>query len=30
MNLAKLTKEIIKLADSYKVSELWFNEQASK
>jgi hypothetical protein len=28
--LAKLTKEIIKLADTYKVPELRFDEQASK
>jgi hypothetical protein len=30
LSLAKLTKEIIKLADTYKVPELKFNEQASK
>jgi hypothetical protein len=29
-SLAKLTKELIKLADSYKVPELKFDEQASK
>jgi len=29
-SLAKLTKELIKLADSYKVLELKFDEQASK
>jgi hypothetical protein len=30
ISLAKLTKEIIKLADTYKVPELRFDEQASK
>jgi hypothetical protein len=30
LSLAKLTKEIIKLADTYKVPELKFDEQASK
>ncbi len=30
ITLAKLTKEIIKLADTYKVPELRFDEQASK
>jgi hypothetical protein len=29
-SLAKLTKELIKLAESYKVPELKFDEQASK
>jgi hypothetical protein len=29
-SLAKLTKELIKLADSYKVPELKFDEQAGK
>jgi hypothetical protein len=29
-SLAKLTKELIKLADSYKIPELKFDEQASK
>lgn len=29
-SLAKLTKELIKLAERYKVPELKFNEQASK
>jgi hypothetical protein len=29
-SVAKLTKEIIKLAETYKVPELHFNEQASK
>jgi hypothetical protein len=30
ISLAKLTKEIIKLANTYKVPELCFDEQASK